>query len=90
MSDTRQVAILSGCDWYDASVDFVNVPAALDLEAAKADWNTYLREVYEPARKAYLAAPQSQKPKYPRCPTFLGFLKDHGATDWDCETFDTQ
>lgn len=42
MSETpRFVAIEGGYDWYDASVDYLVVPADLDLGQAKADYREW-------------------------------------------------
>lgn len=88
MGDTRQVLIRSSYDWHDVFADVLTVPAAIDVVAENTAWRAYLRDVFEPARKAYDTAPQSRKPKYPKCPTFIEWLRERGATDGTIEEFD--
>ena len=42
-SHRKQVAIMSGGDWYDASCDHVSVPADLDLEAAEREYDEWIK-----------------------------------------------
>lgn len=49
---SRLVAILEGGDWYDASVDHLVVPEALDVEQAQRDYDKWYREEYCPSLKA--------------------------------------
>ena len=52
MSDdtrTRLVAVLSGGDWADASVDHIRVPCELTMDDIQAQWHRWYNSSYLPA-----------------------------------------
>ena len=44
MSETKQIAIMSGGDWYDAGVSLLAVPADMDVLAVKKEYKGWLRD----------------------------------------------
>lgn len=47
-SPVKICAVLGGGDWADASVDHLRIPADLDLDAAKQDWDHWYQTQYTP------------------------------------------
>jgi len=45
----RQIAVLSGGDWVDASVEHIKVNDEVDLDAEKKLYDKWYQEVYVPA-----------------------------------------
>jgi hypothetical protein len=43
---TKLVAILSGGDWTDASVDHINIPSDCDLNKSLVEYNKWYRNIY--------------------------------------------
>lgn len=80
-ADTKQVAITGGLDWYDASVDFLTVPAEMDLHARYVAW----RKWYD---TEYCAAMQRNESR--KYISFVDSLKLAGATDGTIEVFAEQ
>lgn len=84
MSDTRTVAIMSGGDWNDASVYFLDVPADLDLDKAYEAYNQWYNEVYRPQLPR---RPLGEPLKIPY-KTFTEWLKEiYLAEDADIEEY---
>ena len=75
---TKVVAILSGGDWYDASVDHVVVPPGLNLDAAKSKWNAWHHDVYYPEMETARSL-GSKLPEYFTFPKYL--IEFCGARD---------
>jgi len=68
---SRIIAILGGGDWYDASVEHVEIPDNMDLEKERTAYQEWHRNVYNLHRK-----PNNYQ-------TFVEFLKSQGAFDSD-------
>ena len=45
-STERIVAIMGGCDWYDASVEHLVIPKSMDLDEEHKLYKTWYHEVY--------------------------------------------
>lgn len=71
----RLVAIHGGWDWADASVDYLSIPAGLDLAEAKADWHKWYRLYCEDLKAQKNGLP---RPRYISFPNFL--VECYGAT----------
>lgn len=78
----RQVAILGGCDWADASIDHLSVPDELDLNEACATHREWVRDVYG----------QSYRPGGLRNVMYIDFVTwlrtRYGAVDGTVEEFE--
>jgi len=66
----RLIAILSGSDWYDASVEHIEIPDKMNLENEYTAYIKWLRTDYH----------SNTKTKHQ---SFTDFLKSRGATDTD-------
>jgi hypothetical protein len=62
-------AILSGGDWYDASVVHLILPDDMDIDAQKKEWDDWYDNVYRPRRREE------------KFITFTSWLIEHGARE---------
>jgi hypothetical protein len=79
---SRQVAILSGGDWYDASVEHLTIPDDMDLKDQKAAYDQWYRNEYCPSGTP--GGPHALQLQYL---TFVDWLRRSGATDGTVEEF---
>jgi len=78
----KLVAILSGGDWYDASVTHLVMPEKVDLNEAKKAWDKWYRQIY---------CKSKQSADYFCFSTWL--IKNYGArdaTEKDVEIFEDE
>lgn len=76
----KLVAVESGEDWADASVDYLSMPTEVDLVQAHAAWRRWYEDIYCPANTTWLRSgrPVGGKPDYVGFPQWL--VQHCGAT----------
>jgi len=45
----KTVALLGGYDWADASVDILDIPDDMDIDAVRKEWQEWYNTVYRPS-----------------------------------------
>lgn len=83
----RLVAVLGGGDWADASVDHINVPDDLDLDAARERWRGWYRNEYLPEHAKKRTGERRTWPTYLDFPTWL--VEREGCARAEIEEFET-
>ena len=68
----KTIAIHSGCDWYDASVEYINTPDEFNIKIAKEAYDKWYREVYVSELKA---CKNFGEPKLPKYLNFVSWIK---------------
>ena len=69
-------AIYSGCDWHDASVTHLILPAGMAIEDEEAAWQQWYRDTYCPALKQRYLDPPAEPPAFK---SLIEWLIERGA-----------
>lgn len=73
----KTVALLSGGDWADASVDLLDIPDDMDVESVKEEWREWYNTMYRPSIR-------TGRIKFK---TVVDLLLEKGATRSDIEEY---
>lgn len=72
----KLIAILSGSDWYDASVNHIKVPENLDLKEAKKKHDEWYKTIYTPQLRVYNERRIWDRIGLPKYYSFSDFIKE--------------